>query len=476
MALMVELHDMKDLNKRLQHDLDTANEKLHCVTEENTCLLAINQDLRRELVAARTGSTTHGKDNLFSVAAGSSPEACFSDVIMVPNTTQLSVVAKGDATHEHISERMDVDTDAGMDICEIPAMCYKTKWYSAREPVNEIGWIFPAETLRQLPGLKKIDATMLFGKSFQRLGDTAKDESGNSIAGFFVILDMIHALFFAHRNSARTWCGKIQNINKIIAPSLTSIPNGHSNGGKQYVASYVDALRIIVGKCCKMTGVVCEIDDALVDGERVSANVDDLLAKCEVVSFSVHHQRKIESQRLGEKEKAACDLHDGSVPCVVCKGKISDYGYRQHCIQCYIDLFPGIRHEELVRSVIDANFEGFVHNKVMKGSGGDNECRRKIDHRLQIGNTILAIETDERAHADRNQEDEKRRYNEFTSNFPHKFVFIRFNPHTNMEDKLAETDFKHKLGVLMRSIKSQMLRIRVGSNVKKLEIFTLFCG
>ena len=69
---------------------------------------------------------------------------------------------------------------------------------------------------------------------------------------------------------------------------------------------------------------------------------------------------------------------------------------------------------------------------------------------------FLPIETDERAHADRNQEDEKRRYNEFTSNFPHKFVFIRFNPNTNMEEKLAETDFKHKLGVLMRSIKSQI--------------------
>ena len=323
--------------------------------------------------------------------------------------------------------------------------------------------------------MKKIDATLLFGKSFHRLGDTAKDENGNSIAGFFVILDMIHALFFAHRSSARSWCGKIKNINKIIAPSLTSIPNGHSSGGKQYVASYLDSLRIIVGYC-KMTEVVCEIGNALVEGERATANVNDILAKCEVVSLSVHHQRKIESQRLGEKQKAAFDLHDGSAPCVVCKGKISDCGYRQHCIQCYINLFPAIRHEELVRGVIDANFEGFVHNKVMPRVVQGKECRRLIDHRLQIGNTILAIETDENAHVDRDQVDEKRRYNEFISSFPYKFVFIRFNPHANMEEKHAETDLKHKLGVLMRSIKSQMLRIRVGSNVKKLEIFTLFCG
>jgi len=475
MALMVELHDMKDLNKRLQDDLDTANEKLQCVTEENTCLLAINQDLRKELVAARTGSTTNGKDNLFSVEAGSSPEACFSDVIMVPNTMQLSVVAKGDETNEHISERMDVDTDAGMDMCEIPAMCYKTKWYTPDwEPVNEIGWIFPAECLRQLPGLKQIDATLLSGKSFRRLGDTAKDESGNSIAGFFVILDIIHALFFAHRHSAWTWCGKIKNINKIIAPSLTSIPNGHSSGGKQYVASYVDALRIIVENCCKMTEVVCEIRNALVEGERATANVDDILAKCEVVSLSVYHQRKIESQCLGEKQKAACDLHDGSAPCVVCKGKISDCGYRQHCIQCYINLFPAIRHEILVRGVIDANFEGFIHNKVMQSVVQGEECGRQIDHRLQIGNTILAIETDENAHVDRDQVDEKRRYNEFTSSFPYNFVFIRFNPHANMEKEHAKTDFKHKLGVLMRSIRYQMSRIRAGSNVTKLEILTHF--
>jgi len=44
------------------------------------------------------------------------------------------------------------------------------------------------------------------------------------------------------------------------------------------------------------------------------------------------------------------------------------------------------------------------------------------------------------------------------------------------EEQHAKTDFKHKLGVLMRSIKCQMSRIRAGSNVKKLDILTLFCG
>jgi len=160
----------------------------------------------------------------------------------------------------------------------------------------------------------------------------------------------------------------------------------------------------------------------------------------------------------------------------VCCSKISDFGYRQHCFDCYVKQFPATRHEILVRGVIDATFEGFIHNKVIPSCGRYITYERKIDHRLQIDNTILAVETDEHGHVDRDQEDEKRRYNEFTSTYPHKFVFIRSNPHANMEGQHVKTDFKHKLGVLIRSIRCQMRRIRAGSNVKKLEILTLFCG
>ena len=259
--------------------------------------------------------------------------------------------------------------DDGMDTCEISAVCYKTKWFTPDwEPLHEIGCIFPAEILRQLPGLKKIDAMLLFGKSFRRLGDTAKDDNGNSIAGFFHILDMIHALFFAHRGSASRWCKNIKNVNKIIAPSLTSIPSGNAFGGTQCVVSYVDALRIIV-RYCKMTDVVFDIGNVLVEEESAITNVNDTLAKCEVVSRSVYDQRKLESKCMGEKKKAVCDLHDASAPCVGCKRKISEFGYRQHCIQCYVNMFPATRYETLVRGVIDATFEGFVHNKVMPSCG-----------------------------------------------------------------------------------------------------------
>ena len=457
MALLVELHDLKDLAKRLQYDLGNDNDKLQCVNDENKRLLAVVKDLETELRVART------------VAAA-------SDVVMVPIPMQLAAVAKGGETKEHIFERMDVDTCPGMDTCEISAECYKTKWFDSDwKPVHEIGCIFPAEILRQLPGLKKIDAMLLFGKSFRRLGDTANDDNGNSIAGYFLILDMIHALFFARRSSARTWCMNVKHINKTIAPSLASIPSGNPAGGKHYVASYVDALRIIV-RYCKMTDVVFDIGNVLVEEERAITNVNDTLAKCEEVSLSVYDKRKLESQCLGEKKEAVCDLHDASAPCVGCKRKISELGYRQHCIQCYVNLFPATRYEMIVRGVIDATFEGFIHNKVIPSYGQYNTCLRQIDHRLQIGNTILAVETDERAHANYDKYDEQRRYNEFTSTYPHKFVFIRFNPHANMEEQHVRTDFTHKLGVLVRSIRCQMFRIRAGSNVNKLEIMTLFGG
>jgi len=131
-----------------------------------------------------------------------------------------------------------------------------------------------------------------------------------------------------------------------------------------------------------------------------------------------------------------------------------------------------IRCEILVRNEINTNFEGFLHNRVMY-SGGSSHLRR-IDHRLQIGNTILAIETDENAHEFYNQRQENERYHDFMTTFSYKFVFIRFNPHSNREDDDTKTNFEHKLSVLVHTITTQIDRIRKGRNTAKLEILTLF--
>jgi len=125
--------------------------------------------------------------------------------------------------------------------------------------------------------------------------------------------------------------------------------------------------------------------------------------------------------------------------------------------------------ESLVREAIDTAFDGFIHNKTFRG-----ETEKRIDHRLLIGNTILAIETDEFGHRNYGEHKENVRYGEFLTKTSHKFVFIRFNCDANMESGNVKTDFKHKLGVLLHTIAFQMSRIRHGQNIQRLEIFTLF--
>ena len=130
------------------------------------------------------------------------------------------------------------------------------------------------------------------------------------------------------------------------------------------------------------------------------------------------------------------------------------------------------RIEHIVRDAINNHFDGFIHNKVIPGAAHEHD--RRIDHRLLIDHTILAIEADEKAHQHYNNEDEQRRYWDFMSSFPHKFVFIRFNPDDNMEKPGRETSVEHKISILIQTIREQMHRIRAGHNIRKLEVLWLF--
>ena len=382
------MKDLKDLVKRLQDDLDCANDKLDSANDKLQCVTEENKRLKTELGAARTVIAAHTKGHQLSVTAAPTPDACFSDVLMVPITMQVAAVAKAQETQEHILERMDVDTGSETDMCEIPATYYKTKWYFPnREPLDDIGWIFPGAILKVFPGLKNLDDTLFYGKNLRCLGDNAIDVSSMSIAGFFVLVDIIYALLCVHRSSANNWCNNLNNVNKIIAPSLTRTSDGVSNGTKPYVVSYKDALKII-GRHRNMANCVSDIANAYAECERGITHVVDVVGKCEVVSLLVYNQRQTEFHRLFEKQKALCDLHDASASCVVCKEKISDFGHAKHCFDCYVKQFPTIRFEILVRGAINATFEGFIHNKVMPSVVQGNECGRQIDHRLQIGNTI----------------------------------------------------------------------------------------
>ena len=126
--------------------------------------------------------------------------------------------------------------------------------------------------------------------------------------------------------------------------------------------------------------------------------------------------------------------------------------------------------ESLVREAIDTAFDGFIHNKTLPG-----ETDRRIDHRLLIGNTILAIETDEFAHRTYSKTKENTRYVEFLTETSYKFIFVRFNCDANRESDVIKTEFEHKLRVLLHNITFQMSRIGHRHNVQRLEIWKLFC-
>jgi len=128
------------------------------------------------------------------------------------------------------------------------------------------------------------------------------------------------------------------------------------------------------------------------------------------------------------------------------------------------------RIEYIVRDAINNHFDGFIHNKMIPG--GANEHDRRIDHCLLIDHTILAVETDEKAH--QHYKKEQMRYYDFMSSFPHKFVFIRFNPDDNLEKPGRKTSVEHKIRILIKTIKEQMYRIRAGSNIWTLEVVWLF--
>jgi len=197
-----------------------------------------------------------------------------------------------------------------------------------------------------------------------------------------------------------------------------------------------------------------EIDKTLVDGGRmILMNFQDF-----VRFFNSIGVRAINNAVMGEFERVH-ELFGGSENGTF---KINQSLSNYHTIRTRLELD--------VRNAIDTAFKGFTHNKVMYSY--DYGHRRRIDHRLLIGHTILAIETDENAHVSYKYEDE--RYEDFLKTFSYKFVFVRFNPHANKEEEGTETDFQHKLRILLHTITTQINRIKNGLNVSKLEIVKLF--
>jgi hypothetical protein len=197
---------------------------------------------------------------------------------------------------------------------------------------------------------------------------------------------------------------------------------------------------------------------------------------------------------INEKKPIYCSTHrlDNMVDIThknckanFCLGTRGNPKYKGHCSACYQQLFPSdpltfqIRSktkEIAVRDFINANFEGFHHDKPLWTGNCDCTHRRRIDHRKLIGNTLLCIETDENQHKNYNEKDEEIRYDDLFMLHGGKFIYIRFNP-----DKFKDKNGKSvnpmlytRLPVLKKEIEKQIKRIENDENSELLEIIKLY--
>ena len=125
----------------------------------------------------------------------------------------------------------------------------------------------------------------------------------------------------------------------------------------------------------------------------------------------------------------------------------------------------------MVRNLINEKFDGFSHDRPLYTHHCDCTHRRRIDHRKLIGNTILAIETDEFAHRSYNENDEDIRYDDVYMIHSGKWIFIRFNPDSNR----SKVDIEDKLEKLIETMNECIDRIENDENTELVEIIKLYC-
>jgi hypothetical protein len=176
-----------------------------------------------------------------------------------------------------------------------------------------------------------------------------------------------------------------------------------------------------------------------------------------------------------------CASHGGGDRCPNCidwiDSRCGTRKYDGYCATCFKVLFPEDERSKIVyshtkeirvRNEINLHFEGFIHDKPLYTGNCDCTHRRRIDHRKLIGNTILAIETDEFAHTGYDPLDEEIRYDDLYMIHSGKWIFIRFNPDGR------NVDLEDKLKVLIREIEEQIVRIESEENEGLLEIIKLY--
>lgn len=179
-----------------------------------------------------------------------------------------------------------------------------------------------------------------------------------------------------------------------------------------------------------------------------------------------------------------CAAHGGGRRCPNCinwiDSRCGTIRYDWYCATCFKRLFPEdprskVIHQHSkeirVRNAIAERFTGFIHDVTLYTGNCNCIHRRRVDHRKLIGNTILAIETDEFAHQGYDEHDEMFRYDDLYMIHSGKWVYIRFNPDHTKNDK---TDLDDRIVILIKEIETQIKRIEMEENKELVEIIKLF--
>jgi len=159
--------------------------------------------------------------------------------------------------------------------------------------------------------------------------------------------------------------------------------------------------------------------------------------------------------------------------------------YKGYCSTCFAHYFPNdpltfqIRcktKEIAVRDFINANYEGFHHDKQLSTGHCDCTVRRRIDHRKLIDGTLLVIETDENQHKSYDKMDEETRYDDLYMAYSGKWIYIRFNPdkYKNKKGENNNPTIAKRLARLKKEIDKQVKRIEKGENKELVERVYLY--
>jgi len=154
--------------------------------------------------------------------------------------------------------------------------------------------------------------------------------------------------------------------------------------------------------------------------------------------------------------------------------------YKYYCTECFKRNFPldpltfkihSKTKEISVRDFINQYFDGFQHNKPLQTGHCDCTMRRSIDHRKLIGNTLLAIETDENQHKSYDKMDEEIRYDDLYMVHSGKWVYIRFNPDKYIDKKGVRKNpmLNERIEKLKNEIEKQIKRIENEENTELVE-------